>query len=59
MKAWIACQKSTEDDVGVLRTEKVLIPGCGLEFYDLLLGKRLTKDVQNGSGVQLSDFLLL
>lgn len=59
MKALKAGQKITEDDVGILRTEKVLTPGCGPEFYDLLLGKRLTKDVQNGSGVQLSDFLLL
>ncbi|MCR5188549.1 MAG: N-acetylneuraminate synthase family protein [Treponema sp.] len=52
-----AGQKITKEDIGILRTEKLLTPGCCPDFYDLLLGKKLVKDVQNGAGVQLSDFM--
>ncbi len=57
MKDLKAGQKITKEDIGILRTEKVLTPGCCPDLYDLLLGKKLVKDVQNGSGVQLSDFM--
>lgn len=49
--------KITEDDISILRTEKVLSPGISPEFYDILIGKSLTKDVKNGDGVMLEDFL--
>lgn len=46
-----------EADIGILRTEKVLSPGISPDYYDLLLGACLTRDVKNGSGVRLEDFL--
>lgn len=48
----------TESDIGILRTEKILSPGISPDFYDLLIGKKLTTSVRNGAGVQLSDFML-
>ena len=57
MKAMKAGHIITPDDIAVLRTEKVLTPGCSPEFYSLLLGKKLTRDVENGSGVNLADFM--
>ena len=45
-------------DVEVLRTEKVLSVGIGPEFYESLTGKVLTRDVENGAGVQEEDFKL-
>ncbi|MCQ2611248.1 MAG: N-acetylneuraminate synthase family protein [Treponema sp.] len=46
-----------ESDIGVLRTEKILTPGISPEFLDLVIGKTIRKDVQNGSGVSMEDFL--
>ena len=46
-----------EKDISILRTEKILSPGISPEFYDILIGKTLSKDVQNGDGVLLADFL--
>lgn len=46
-----------EKDISILRTEKILSPGISPEFYDILIGKTLSKDVQNGDGVLLTDFL--
>lgn len=46
-----------ESDVGILRTEKILSTGESPEFYDLLLGKKLTKNVKNGEGVKFEHFL--
>jgi len=43
-------------DVEILRTEKVLTPGIGPEFYDDVIGKTLRKDIKSGSGVSWSDF---
>lgn len=47
----------TENDVGVLRTEKILTPGISPEFLDTILGTKLTKDVKSGDGVLWEDFL--
>ena len=45
-----------EEDIGVLRTEKILSPGISPEFFDEILGKQLTKNVTSGAGVESSDF---
>ena len=45
-----------EEDIGVLRTEKILSPGISPEFFDEILGKQLTKNVTSGAGVEASDF---
>lgn len=50
-------EKVTKNDVAVLRTEKVLNPGIGPEFLNLVVGAILTRNVQNGSGVQFEDFI--
>lgn len=44
--------------VGVLRTEKVLTPGISPEYLDEVVGSVLSKDVEDGSGVQFSDFTM-
>ncbi|WP_407396902.1 N-acetylneuraminate synthase family protein [Treponema sp.] len=44
-------------DISVLRTEKILTPGIGPEFLELVTGAVLTKDVENGAGVRLEDFI--
>lgn len=46
-----------EDDIGILRTEKILTPGISPEFYETLIGKTLSRDIKSGDGVQLEDFL--
>lgn len=50
-------EKITEKDVSVLRTEKELLPGILPEFLPKIIGSVLSRDVQNGKGVQLEDFL--
>ena len=47
-----------EADISILRTEKILTPGISPEYYDLLTGKKLSRDVEDGAGVQLEDFIL-
>lgn len=47
----------TENDIGILRTEKILTPGISPEYYDLLIGKKLKTDVTSGAGVRLEDFI--
>ncbi len=46
-----------KEDIAVLRTEKVLSPGVSPEFLNLVIGKRLVKDVEDGDGLNLSDFM--
>lgn len=41
----------TAEDVAILRTEKVLTPGISPEFYDLVIGKILKKDIKAGDGL--------
>lgn len=57
MRKMKAGEKVTKEDIGILRTEKVLSPGCSPDFYDLLVGKKLARDVENGAGVKLEDFM--
>ncbi len=47
-----------ENDILILRTEKILSPGISPEFIDLLIGKTLARNVEDGSGVQFEDFIL-
>ena len=44
-----------EADIAILRTEKILTPGISPEYYDLLIGKKITRDVEDGAGVQFED----
>ena len=46
-----------DSDIAILRTEKVLSVGASPKFFDLLIGKKLTKSVKNGEGVLLEHFL--
>lgn len=57
MRALKKGEKIVPADIGVLRTEKVLTPGIGPEFLNLVVGAVLTKDVKNGAGVQFEDFM--
>ena len=50
-------EKIGNGDVSVLRTEKILTPGISPEFMELITGAVLTKDVDNGAGVKLEDFI--
>ena len=47
-----------EGDIAILRTEKILTPGISPEFYDLVMGKKISRDVEDGAGVQFEDFIL-
>lgn len=44
-------------DIGVLRTEKILTPGISPEFLNQIIGSELKNPVEDGAGVQLKDFL--
>lgn len=46
-----------ESDVGVLRTEKILMPGIPPEFFERVIGKRLVRNVESGDAVCLEDFM--
>lgn len=48
----------SKDDIGVLRTEKVLTPGISPEFFDVILGSKLSKNVKSGDGVLWEDFFV-
>ena len=43
------------DDVAVLRTEKILIPGLTPDWLDKIVGAVLARDVEAGQGVQKED----
>lgn len=47
----------TGENVGVLRTEKVLRPGISPVFYRQVLGRRLVRDVADGEGIVWGDLL--
>ncbi|MBO6176375.1 MAG: N-acetylneuraminate synthase family protein [Treponema sp.] len=47
-----------EQDLGILRTEKILTPGLHPDFLTRIIGAKLSRDVQNGSGVQLEDLFI-
>ncbi|MDR1786065.1 MAG: hypothetical protein LBR23_06365, partial [Spirochaetaceae bacterium] len=44
-------------DAAPLRTEKILTPGLPPDFLGWVMGKRLVRDVENGAGVRLDDFV--
>ena len=46
-----------EGDIAILRTEKILTPGISPEFFDFMIGKTLARDVEDGAGVQFTDFI--
>lgn len=41
----------TEDSVAILRTEKILEPGLSPEHLPLVIGKRLSRDIEAGQGL--------
>lgn len=41
-----------QEDISVLRTEKVLTPGISSEFYYDIIGKKLKMDVEAGEGLK-------
>ena len=47
-----------EEDIGVLRTEKVLTPGLSPEFLKTVTGAKLTEDVKSGEGVEWKHLLI-
>ena len=57
MRAMKAGEIINTEDIGVLRTEKVLSVGLHPRFLDDVIGSRLTRDVQNGDGVQWKQLL--
>lgn len=52
-----AGQVVTEKDIGVLRTEKILTPGIGPEYLDMMIGKVLTRNAEDGEGVTFEHFM--
>lgn len=58
MKSMKKGEKICENDISVLRTEKILTPGISPEFLEILKGAVLARDVENGAGVQFEDFIL-
>ena len=46
-----------ERAIGILRTEKILSPGISPEYFDLIIGKTLARDVEDGAGLQFTDFI--
>lgn len=46
-----------ETSIDILRTEKVLSPGISPEFYPLLLGAKLSRDVKSGEGLRWEDLI--
>lgn len=57
LRAMKAGETLRREDIGVLRTEKVLSSGIPPEFLGTVLGARLTRGAENGAGVQFEDFL--
>ncbi len=51
-------EKIGEGDISILRTEKVLTPGISPQYYDLVIGKVLARDVEDGAGLLFEDLLL-
>ncbi len=45
------------DDISALRTEKILSPGISPEYFSVIEGSILEKDVCSGAGVRWEDFI--
>ena len=50
-------EKISEDDIGGLRTEKVLIPGLEPKFLDDIIGAVMARDAEDGKGVEWKDVI--
>ena len=57
MRAMKAGEIIGEGDISILRTEKILTPGISPEFFDKVVGSKLTRNVEDGAGVQFEDFI--
>ncbi|MFC2603058.1 MAG: N-acetylneuraminate synthase family protein [Treponema sp.] len=57
MRAMKKGERIGANDIAVLRTEKILTPGISPEFLETVIGARLAKDVERGSGVVFSDLI--
>lgn len=57
MKAFAKGTVISKEDIGVLRTEKVLTPGISPEFFDKICGATLKCDVVSGEGILLEHFI--
>lgn len=45
------------EDIGILRTEKILTPGISPDFLHTIEGAKLTKDVTGGEGILIEHFI--
>ena len=52
MRSMKAGEVITMEDIGVLRTEKILSVGLHPRFLDKVIGAKLTRDVERGAGLQ-------
>ncbi|MCR5764131.1 MAG: N-acetylneuraminate synthase family protein [Treponema sp.] len=50
-------QTITEQDISVLRTEKILTPGIAPDYFETVIGAALKHDVKAGDGVQWEQML--
>lgn len=50
-------EKIKAEDIGVLRTEKILSPGISPEWLSIVCGVTLSRNVDNGAGIQFEDFV--
>ena len=46
-----------ENDIAVLRTEKMLTPGISPEYFETIVNARLSRDVRAGAGVDWEDIV--
>lgn len=58
MRSLKAGEHIRKGDIASLRTEKVLSVGLSPEYLETLQGCVLTRDVEDGEGVRLEDFLI-
>ena len=52
MRSMKAGERINIEDIGVLRTEKVLSVGLHPRFLDDVIGSKLSRDIHNGEGVK-------
>ena len=57
MKAFAKGTVISKEDIGVLRTEKILTPGISPEFFEKICGATLKCDVSSGEGILLEHFI--
>ncbi len=57
MRSIKAGEVIAESDVAILRTEKELTPGISPLYLQKVIGAKLSRSVEDGAGVQLSDFV--